>query len=135
MKSDTQEWLKTEAQHLYRCLFGGDTASALIENYQNAHGCLKELADLPAEQLNTVRTIVEKGLDATSIEPWLRRMDRRHALSAKLLLVAYLAECSGRSYKSCRYVRLGRFTMLFAMLRSIVDLLRGRYLKVRFELV
>ena len=44
-------------------------------------------------ELHTVATIVHKQLDALGIEPWLRDGVRRHLLSRKLLLIAYLGEC------------------------------------------
>jgi len=135
MEHDTHVELRREAEHLFRCLFGGELPSALAANYLKVHECLAELHDLPVNELGTLRIIVDKRLDAAAVEPWLRRQGRRHALSAKLLLVIYLAECGGSPAGSLRRGAPGRRVLFLSTLGGMVGLLRGFYLKVRYGLV
>lgn len=135
MDHNTRADLKSEAEHLYFCLFRDSVPPGLVAHYLNVHEFLAELRDLPSEQLGTIRIIVSKELDASAVEPWLRCKGRRHALSSKLLLVVYLVECGGGYNEVLRKGRLGRGRMVFAMSCGLVGLLRGFYLKVRHGLV
>jgi hypothetical protein len=84
--------LVREARFLHQRFFRREASSTLIAAYCRAHRELAELRAFDAVELTTVNRIVDRKLSAVAIEPWLRRSGRRHALSAKLLLVAYLAE-------------------------------------------
>ena len=87
--------LDTECRYLYSCLFRTSAPSRIIQKYVLAHKELPSLRECPAQEYATVQTIVDRRLDATAIEPWLRRKGNRHALTQKLLLLAYLAERDG----------------------------------------
>ncbi len=135
MKYNIDEELKREGEHLYRCLFGEEAPSSLIGHYLDVHDCLAELRDIPVEQSRTMHVIVGKRLNAVAIQPWLRRKGRRHVLSAKLLLIAYLAECGGKQAGFSRHTRQGRGALMFTVLRGFFGLLRGQYLKMRHGLL
>src|SRR4051812_3124948 len=94
---DRQIALKEEAVYLHHSLFGRSPSSEMLEAYGNAHDAIPELRQLPQSQYETVATVVAARLDAVGIEPWLRSAGRRHALSAKLLLLCFLVEAGGRA--------------------------------------
>lgn len=127
--------LRCEAAHLHLCLFGEHISSEISSLYISAHETLRELIDAPFVQLQTLRVIVEEGLDATSIEPWFRDGKKRHLLSSKLLLLSYLAECSGNRSLFSRCGRHQYSNLLTAGFLGVVSLLRGYYLKSRYGLV
>lgn len=134
----SEQQLRLEAEYLHRCLFGRGASPELVGNYLAAHGAMAELHDAPSEQLNTMRTIIARRLDAVLVEPWLRKGKIRHLLSRKLLLISYLAECDANhpeyvSY-SAGFVR-GWFKLLFAGLHAGFGLVIGRYLKARYGLL
>ena len=136
MVQNTHKKLRQEVEYFYHCLFGGDAPPELIAYYLDAHEILLDLRDLPADQLRTVHDIVEKKLDAAAIEPWLRCKGSRHALSAKLLLIAYLVECgAGRQPGQFQHISSGWVALVSAALGGFVGLLRGRYLKARHGLI
>lgn len=130
--------LRQEAEHLHRRLFGCGASPQLVANYLRAHDALPELHDAPASQLNTMRTILTRRLDAVSVEPWLRNGYTRHILSRKLLLVSYLAECDAKhpEYASSSEGPVqGWLKLLLAGLKAGLGLARGWYLKARYGLV
>ena len=88
-------YLENECRHLHFCLFIREAPEKLVREYVRAHAELATLRDIPAEEDATLRKIVRKRLNAAAIEPWLRRKGSRHALTRKLMLVAYLAESGG----------------------------------------
>lgn len=136
MEIDTDIDLKSEVGHLFACLFGEASQLQLVERYICAHKNIMELRDFPDVELRTVRIIVNKRLNAAMIEPWLRRKNRRrHAVSAKLLLLVYLAECGDESSGALRRGAQGRFQVVFAATRGVLGLLGGFYLKLRHGLV
>lgn len=95
-------FLERECKHLYSCLFKRQSPHKLVEDYVRAHMELVALRDYPPEEAATIGKILDKGLNAAAIEPWLRRKVSRHALTRKLLLVAYLAESGGGHEEFCR---------------------------------
>jgi hypothetical protein len=135
MEQHTNAELRREAEHLFRCLLDTEPPSALAAHYLEVHECLVELQELPVDELRTLRLIVDNRLDAAAVEPWLRRKGRRHALSAKLLLVVYWVECGGSPVGSLRQGARGWRVLVFSTLGGIAGLLRGFYLKVRYGLV
>ena len=76
-------------------LFGRRPTLAVVDAYCRAHGDIPELRPPDPAEVRTVNAIVNGKLDAVGIELWLRGGKRRHILSAKLLLIAYLSECDG----------------------------------------
>jgi hypothetical protein len=130
-----QAELGQEAMHLHRCLFCREALPSIVADYLQVHVMLPELCDAPPEQLRTVQKIVAARLNAVAIEPWLRRGKRRHALTSKLLLLAYLAECGGQHASLMRHNAGGHLTLLINGLRGGLGLLRGRFLKARHGLL
>lgn len=130
-----QAELRQEARHLHRCLFRLEALPSTIAYYLQVHVMLPELRDAQPEQLRTVQKIVAARLDAVAIEPWLRRGKRRHALTSKLLLLAYLAECGGQHSSLMRRDAGGCLSLLVDVLRGGFGLLRGRFQKVRYGLL
>lgn len=126
--------MKGEAQHLHWCLFRRDAPRALIDSYLLAHIDIPELRACSPDQEQAIRVIVNKRLDAVAIEPWLRGGARRHLLSSKLLLIAYLAECDGRHSEFARRSRGGWTNIVLTGLTAWAALLRGGYLKMRHGL-
>jgi len=130
--------LMREVEVLHRQFFRRDAPHGLIENYMRAHAELPDMARVSNSELRTVQIIIEKGLDALGIEPWLRSGPERHLLSRKLLLIAYLAECDAAHPEfrqeanghACSFAQLCRSTMLAA-----IHLLRGRLQKTLYGLL
>ena len=96
MTPGERDILCEEARYLHRCMFRRSSPNGLVEAYVRAHAELPDLRVIDERQRRTVHYIVVRRLDAFSIEPWLRCKGTRHALSAKILLIAYLAECDAR---------------------------------------
>jgi hypothetical protein len=89
-------WLSREATHLHACLFNAPAGPEFIARYVKAHGVLLALAASTGPEDAAIRRIVERGLDAAAIEPWLRGAPgRRHLLCRKVLLALHLSECGG----------------------------------------
>lgn len=117
--------------YLHRELFRTDPPPELVSNYLRVHAEIPAFRLFEEGELRTVRTVVERRLDAVGIELWLRtRQNRRHALSAKLLLLSYLAECdarhnefSRRSSGLCRAIA----RMCLAIITAAGSGLRGRF--------
>jgi hypothetical protein len=84
-----------EADYLHRAMFRKPPEPAFVERYARAHAEILELRAISSVELRTLGIIVTRRLDPLAVEPWLRGRSRRHALSAKLALIAYLAECDG----------------------------------------
>lgn len=91
--------MRREAIFFYEGLFKRCPNQKVVSNYVKAHLELPELRNLDKSELLSVRTIIQKQLNFIGIEPWLRskNLTRRHALTVKMLLLMYLAECSGDS--------------------------------------
>lgn len=135
MEGYTDNDLKHEAEHLFGCLFNEAAPPELATLYLRAHESLTELGDFPTRELQTVSRIVNRRLNAAMIEPWLRRKNgRRHAVSAKLLLLVYLAECGYAPPGALRCGPQSRFGIVSAALRGFVGLTCGYYFKVRYGL-
>lgn len=130
--------LMREVELFHRRLFNREATHRFIESYRRAHAELPDLACASDDELRTVRIIIEKNLDAVGIEPWLRSMPRRHLLSRKLLLIAYLAECDA-AHPEFRQEVKGRISSLVQLCMSsawaAIHLLRGRFQKFLYELL
>lgn len=138
MTPDKREVLCAEARYLHRSLFYRYPTENLVDAYLRAHIEIPDLRAIDTRQLGTVNLVVKHSLDAVGIEPWLRVKVRRHALSAKLLLIAYLAECDAGHPEFVRHVTggwLALASMGNAVLISIFRLLRGRIQKAWHGLV
>lgn len=127
--------LKLEAAHLYHCLFNRELPETIALYYISAHLSLSEHWDIPGEQAQTLGLIVRNELPATAVEPWLRQKGSRHIVSAKLLLLAYLDECSSGERGVLRNTRLRRIGLLSTVISGFVSLAYGFYLKKRYGLV
>jgi hypothetical protein len=132
------EQLRDEAELLHRQFFHHAATDEFVSYYLKAHAEITDLSDANANEIRTVQLIRTRRLDAYGIEPWLRKGTRRHLLTRKLMLVAYLAECDG-AHLSCRSVELGRgrawLTLLVSGASGLIRLLRGRWQKTRYGLV
>lgn len=131
-------YLEKECGHLYSCFFRREVSEGLVREYVRAHGELAALREYAPEEAATLEKIVEKGLNAAAIEPWLRRKGTRHALTRKLMLIAYLAESGGGHEEFARQPsgRPGGWAvMLRAGVRGAVDLARGYVQKTFYGLV
>ncbi|MGC3987901.1 MAG: hypothetical protein QM777_26010 [Pseudorhodoferax sp.] len=130
--------LMREARFLHQHFFGRGASAQFVDAYCRAHSDLPELQAFKAVELATVRTIVERDLDALAIEPWLRRPGRRHPLSAKLLLVAYLAEADASHAEFSRGTPSVRCTLcrfVTVCIAAGTQLLWGRVLRARHGLI
>lgn len=127
-----------EAKYLHYQLFRRLPESNIVDYYLRAHTEMLELSKFNEQELQTVEFIVTRGLDAVGIEPWLRNKKSRHALSVKLLLLTYLAECDTKHSEFCRdspnkntaILQMG-YTVFLAALR----LIRGFTQKARYGLI
>lgn len=135
MDSDKARQLRDEVVYLHQSLFGRNADAALVTAYLQTHEALPELNQAPAQQKRTIEIIMARQLDVAAIEPWLRRKEKRHLLTAKLLLIAYIAECDGRHHEFDRRQRKGKIAMLRSLLIGGLLLLKGHYQKMRYGLV
>jgi len=130
--------LGSEVEYLYHLLFKRAPSNSIIENYLRIHEEFLDLRSADPQELRTVHLVVAKKLDATGIEPWLRCGQKRHLLSAKLLLLNYLAECAGNCPEFERRTS-GRFFALFRLILSgsvaVLRMLRGGIQRARYDLV
>lgn len=136
--ADERGALGEESAYLYRCMFGRSPTDTLVDAYVRAHAEIGDLRALDALQLNTVHVIVAQRLDAVGIEPCLRGKEMRHALSSKMLLLGYLAECEGANPEFSRRAAAGRMALVkmsMATLAALFRLLRGYAQKVRHGLI
>jgi hypothetical protein len=132
------ETLCAEAAFLHQQFFGRAATPAFISTYCQAHAEIADLSAANADELRTVQRVFAKRLDACGLEPWLRHGTRRHLLSRKLMLVAYLAECDGE-HSEFRRAETGRWRSWRALsqagLKGLFRLLRGWWQKTRYGLV
>lgn len=138
MRRGLRETLCKEARYLHSRMFRRCPADDLVDAYVRAHSEIRDLRALDERQLRTVRIIVVRRLDAVAIEPWLRGKGIRHALSAKLLLLAYLAECDTGHREFLRGTSNGRIalvSMVHATMMAFFRLIRGYVQKARHGLV
>jgi len=121
--------LRVEARYLHWRLFSRDPPRDLINAYLRAHAEIPGLSAIDPRQLRTVALIVNRRLDAAGIEPWLRGGHHRHALSIKLSMLTYLAECDAGHPEFAR-LSAGRgrapLSMGLAATSAVFVLLRGR---------
>lgn len=138
MTPGEREMLCEEARYLHLRLFRRCSADSILDAYVRAHAEIPDLRAIDEQQLRTVRIIVARRLDAVGIEPWLRRKRTRHALSAKTLLLVYLAECDACHPEFSRRAADGRMALAnmgCAALAALFRLLRGRVQKAWHGLV
>ncbi|HEN3568467.1 TPA: hypothetical protein U5E24_003945 [Yersinia enterocolitica] len=127
-----------EVKYLHYQLFRRLPESNIIDYYIRAHTEIQELSKLNEQELQTVQFIVTHGLDAVGIEPWLRNKKLRHALSVKLLLLTYLAECDTKHSEFCRNnpsKKVAILEMGCAVFFAALRLIRGFIQKVRYGLI
>jgi hypothetical protein len=127
-----------EAKYLHICMFRRHPSNVIFEAYIRAHAEIPDLCVFDERQLKTVRAVVVQCMDAVGIEPWLRGKRVRHALSAKMLLLAYLAECDSCHPEFSRRASVGRMAVVnmgCAALKAGLCLLRGRIQKAWYGLV
>lgn len=125
----TDGTLRVEARYLHWRLFSRDPSWDLINAYVRAHAEIPGLSAIDPQQLRTLALIVSRRLDAAGIEPWLRNGSCRHALSIKLSMLTYLAECSaGHPEFNRRSARRARAPLKMGLVvtSAVFALLRGR---------
>jgi hypothetical protein len=99
-----------ECLYFHSLLFNDIPSGTIMDFYISAHRELSDLRYANGHEAAVIKTIVQKRLCAPGIEPWLRAGKQRHILTRKLMLLSYLAECSGSS--PIRKVFFGRPTAL-----------------------
>lgn len=134
MSSAECEALSQEVHYLHRQLFRRDPPPVVIGGYLRAHAEILELRNADPRQLHTVNAIVANRLDALGIEVWLRGGRPCHALTSKLLLLAYLAECDASHPEFLRRAA-GLVSSMNAVLLAVFRLLRGFIQKTWYGLV
>lgn len=135
-KSDNA--LLDEVKYLHQCMFRREPSDKLASAYLAAHLVISDLENADPRQVKTVNTIVNLGLNPNGIEPWLREKRKRHLLSAKMLLIAYLAECDTNHPEFARNAgskHLAFFIMAGSVLKAVGSLLTGYVQKKRYGLV
>lgn len=138
MMSGERELLFKEARYLHRRMFNRYPADKFVDAYVRAHTEINELHAVNRQQLKTVHTIIDRGLEPVGIEPWLRDNKIRHVLSAKMLLIAYLAECDACHPEFARHATDGRMALAhmgLATLRAAFRLFHGYVQKAWHGLV
>lgn len=130
--------LLDEVLHFHTSLFSRPPSQDLAAAYVRAHGDIAALADMNSAQRQSLRRIIQRRLDAVAIEFWLRSKDgSRHPLSAKLLLISYLAETDAchPEYRRSGIARGGLCAMSVQVLRSAVRMVCGLFQKGRHGIV
>lgn len=130
--------LTDEVRFLHRQMFRRAPTLPFVEGYIRAHAEILDLASETDQQRRTLQIIIAKRLRAVGIEPWLRTRRRRHPLSAKLLLIAYLAECDADHSEFARRSHgrgLGLIRMVSGGMIGSAELLVGRIQKAWYGLV
>jgi hypothetical protein len=122
MLAQDPSWLKREADLFHSQLFAVVPSSWLVEQYLSFHQKVGWLATFDESQVNTLRVVVERRLNAVGVEFWLRDPRALHPLTAKLTLVSYLAECERGHPRFCRRVSLSQPRALW---RLGVEALKG----------
>jgi hypothetical protein len=139
MTPNEQEKLCDEGKYLYFHLFHRHPPNNLVDAYIRAHAEIKDLRTVDPRQKETVDIIVDQGLDPIIVEPWLRGKKTRHLLSAKMLLIAYLAECDIHHHpefsRSARSSKMTLGSIGLATIAAGIRLIRGYIQKMRHELV
>jgi hypothetical protein len=136
--TSNQDDIEYEAEYLYHSLFSRKAPDSVIRLYTEAHIDLPELrfeGIKESRQLDTLEVVLSKKLNAVAIEPWLRKGNLRHPLSAKLLLLAYIAESGGQHQEFSRNLNSGWLDLIKTGSSSMFQLLYGLYLKRRYGLV
>ena len=130
--------LSREVQFLHQQFFKFPAPPELTSRYLRLHSESPILFEASQAEARTVSIVVNKQLDALGIEPWLRGSTRRHLLSRKLLLIAYLSECDAAHLEFRQEVR-GQLPcwmhLCFAPLQGAWHLLAGRLQKAMHELI
>jgi hypothetical protein len=93
---DRMTGLELEAEYLYERLFRARPSQSVVLHYCQVHAERDDLMRADEAEARTVRLVAEKQLNPIAVELVVRRLRPRHLLSRKLLLLTYLAECSGR---------------------------------------
>ncbi|GAA6137781.1 hypothetical protein NBRC116583_15280 [Arenicella sp. 4NH20-0111] len=130
--------LTAEAKHLHESLFARRAPTNVIQLYLEAHSKIHALTSSDTRrqlEQNTINTIVFKKLNATAIEPWLRRAGSRHLLSSKLLLINYICETGGNHDEYKRDSTLGWSSLILIGIKASLQLPFGLYLKHRHDLI
>jgi hypothetical protein len=135
---DESEMLLEELRYLYALIFHRCPTNKILESYVRAHAEIVDFRDADKSQLKTVRIIVINRLDAIGIEPFFRGREIRHILSAKMLLLAYLAECEGTHSEfshdnSCGHMAL--VSIFYAVIEATIHVMRGCIQKALYGLV
>jgi hypothetical protein len=124
------EALAREAEYLHRKIFDGPIPEALRASYVAANRAVASGGPGPA--VAKMALIVERALDVEALELALRRRERRNSLTAKLLILLYLAEARGSHFHffvNEERARARSFCLLaLHALRSLYKLLKGAYL-------
>lgn len=135
---DDRDVLEKEVYHLHQSLFGRPPSASVVNHYFQAHIIMPEFHRIDDTEVQTVRTVIEKKLDAIVVEPWLRNKNRHHLLSKKIFLISYISECDAEHIEYNNHIE-NRFiyfaVMMFECVRASFNLAQGLYLKVRYGLV
>ena len=127
--------LSNEMKFFYKALFGLKPPEKLIQHYMQAHNVLIDSSDFDEVQVETIRLILKKNLDPVGIELWLRHKRKRHLLSAKLMLVSYLAESGGKVDCFSRSQTRSKINLILYLIGSIFTFVRGYYQKNKYGLL
>ena len=134
--TDAEGRLRQEARLLYRQLFSTEPTAEVVAQYCQAHASIKLTEQ--RELMQTVRTVVDLGLDAEAVELALRGRHPRHPLRQKMLILTYLAEAETRNYPLFVNTRASLLLALMRLaghlLRSVGKLVKGRLLIWRHTL-
>ena len=124
-----------EVDLFFPLLFDNLPTSQITECYIKIHESLEEFKYAPLEQRRTLKIIVGKKMNAVAIEPWLRRNERRHLLSAKLLLLVYLFECTYAQGCYPKHMSARRRVLIVSVITGAYRLLCGIFIKWRYGMV
>lgn len=129
--------LRAECTFFYRCMFGRDPTDRFIQYYLDVHTSRSELCTPEFLNNQSVKVIKHKKLNAVHIEPWLRKPGKNHPLSAKLLVITYVAECDATHSefsRSATGIVLGKFHLFFRLVVAAFQLMHGYILVKRYGL-
>ena len=138
--ADYDHELYLEGKYLHSFLFKSQPDGRLLSVYISAHSLIPDLkvsTQRQKEQISTIRLIIKYRLNPVAIEPWLRNKEKRHLLSAKLLLIIYIAECDAGHSEFERGFERGKraiYTMAVHLAKAAFHLMTGYIQKRVFGL-
>ena len=127
-----EEYLSDEAEYFYRYLFSESADKNTVDKYIQAN-----LKFLPQPE-EGIRRLVTARADIEAAELAWRYLSADNPLTRKIHIMLFLAETTPANYSKFFSEKNSRFTALVSLsyhtLRSVLKILKGKYLMKRWRL-